>query len=136
MRIKNKIGIITLASIIGLGLYGCEKPKEPNYITGTVLKEFGTIVDRQKIIESSEGAIFGNDSIKIGESYGIQFKADYNKKNYIFAVKKTSVDKLEALNFAIEKGTRIEMKRYDFNRNLRGIVGQIEDYKLEVLRQE
>lgn len=134
MGIKQTLGAIVLAGAIGLT--GCDKPKEPEYINGVVLKESGTIVDRQEIIERSEGALFGNDSVRFGDpTYAIQFKAD-DGKVYTFAVRESYQKKLEALNLAIEEGTRIRMSGQNFNYYLKGTVGQINDYELEVLGQE
>ena len=132
MGIKQTLGTIVLAGAIGLA--GCDN--KPQYIDGTVLKESGTIVDRQKIIERSEGALFGNESVRFGDpTYAIQFKAD-DGKVYTFAVKESYQKKLEALNLAIEEGTRIRMTKGNFDYNLKGTVGQINDFELEVLGKE
>lgn len=110
--------------------------RKPKYINGTVLKESGTIVNQQKIIERSEGALFGNDSVRIGNhTYAIQFKTDKGK-NYTFQIDPSPFrreNKIEALNLAISKGTKIRIKRFDFYYNLVGSVGRVLDTDIEVL---
>ena len=138
MTIKQTLRAIVLAGAIGLS--GCDnKPGCDNKsldVDGIVLKESGTIVDRQEIIGRSEGALFGNDSVRFGDpTYAIKFKAD-DGKVYTFAVIESYQRKLEALNLAIEEGTRIRMSRRSFDWYLKGTVGQINDYELSVLGQE
>lgn len=120
MGLQKTLASIVLASAIGSG--GCDNLRR-QYVTGTVLKESGTIVDRQKLI--------GNHP-----TYAIQFRAD-DGKVYTFAVTDSytgsNLNKLEALNFAIEEGTRIRMTKYNFDRHLAGTVGLIDDDELEVL---
>ncbi len=136
MEIKQTLGAIVLAGAIGLsGCKNCNNSNnKPQYVEGIVQKESGTIVDRQKIIERSEGALFGNKSIRFGDqTYAIQFKAD-DGKVYTFQVNPDRYSsKLEALNLAIEEGTRIRIDQLAFDRHLNGTVGQIQDYELGVL---
>ena len=121
-----------MAGAIGLTFWD----NKPQYVEGIVQKESGTIVDRQRIIERSEGAMFGNESVRFGDhTYAIQFKID-DGKVYTFAVQESYQKKLEALNLAIEEGTRIRMTRESFNWYLEGTVGQIYDFELEVLGKE
>ena len=152
-KIRNILTAIVLGSALALST-GCDdkpkeseyvtgtvlkesgtiKPKESEYVTGTVLRESGTIIDRQKVIERSEGALFGNDSVRFGDpTYAIQFKVEEFGKVYTFAIKESYQRKLVALNLAIEEGTRIRMSRQNFNYHLNGMVGQVMDYNLEVL---
>ncbi len=134
MGIKKTLGMIVLAGAIGLS--GCDDKPQQEYISGTVLKEAGTIIDRQKIIENSKDSSFGNTSINFGKpTYVIQFKVD-DGKVYTFAVKESDQNKLDALNLAIEEGTRIRINKWNFYYYLKGTVGQINDYELEVPEQE
>ena len=136
MSIKQKLGAIGLTLAIGLSSCNNNKSNEPDYIDGTVLKESGTLVDRQKVIESSRGSFFGNESIRFGDpTYAIQFQTD-DKNVYTFAIEESSQKKLEALNLAIDVGTRIRMTKFNFYWNLEGTVGKIYDYELEVLGNE
>jgi len=138
MKIKEALKITAAVGMIGLSIdYYCK----PQYIEGVVVGESGTIVDGQGIFERSENALFGNESIRFrAPTYVIRFKVDEglysDEKVYTFAVKETGQSKLEALSLAIEKGTRIRMTKSDFNKHLKGIVGQIDDSELEVLGKE
>jgi len=136
MSIRKTLCTLVAAAVIGLS--GCEKEKEEEeYIYGTVLEESGTIVDRQKLIERSDGALFGNDSISFGDpTYAIKFKAD-NDKIYFFQVIRYK-ERLEALNLAIEPGTRIKIPKVRFTHweGLRGSVGSVKDYDLYVLTDQ
>ncbi|MCA9458951.1 MAG: hypothetical protein KC550_00215 [Nanoarchaeota archaeon] len=130
MRINKSLVGIVLASAAAIGLSDCET--KPEYIHGTVQKESGTIIDRQRVIEGSECTYFDNKSVGFGEpNYAIQFRAD-DGELYTFQIKPL-YHRLEALNMAIEQGTRIRIKRNDFKRNLKGNVGNISDNELEVL---
>ena len=118
---------VTLGALVASG---CEDYSA--YTRGTVLKESGTIVDSQKAIERSEGALFGNDSVRVSEpTYAIQFRADHDNKVYTVSVT-GSPSRLEALSLAIEQGTKIRIKRYLLNR-FKGVVGQVSYSNLEVL---
>lgn len=102
------------------------------YVHATVIEESGTIVERQKIIEASRGAIFGNESVRFGDpTYAIKFKTDKGNV-YTFTVNESYQKKLEALNLAIQPGTHISIAKGDFYRNLNGTVGSIDDYDLKV----
>lgn len=138
-KIRNNLTAIVLGGALAFSI-GCDNnifnPKKPEYITGTVLKESGTIIDRQKVIEHSEGALFGNDSVRFSDpTYTIQFKTD-DGKVYTFAVNETYQKKLGALSLAIEEGTKIRILKQFFNWHLKGTVGKINDYELEVLAKE
>ena len=138
MSIRKTLCTLVAAAVIGLS--GCEKEEEEEkYIYGTVLEESGTIVDRQKLIERSEGALFGNDFVSFGDpTYAIKFKAD-NDKIYFFHVKRYyGSGRLEALNMAIEPGTRIKIPKVRFTHSygLRGNVGTIHDSDLYVLTDQ
>ncbi len=119
----NNLGLIVLATAIGLG--GCQqKQYVPEYVTGIVLAESGTIVDQQQIIERSEGAIFGNDSILFADpTYAIQFKGD-DGLIYTVGIEPSGAlglalpkgdpeigTQLGALNLAIHVGTRIKIDK-------------------------
>jgi len=72
MSIKNTLTAIVLASAIGLsgcgrcgGLSGCGRcgrKASENYIQGEVIERYGNITG---LVESS-GALFGNESVKVG----------------------------------------------------------------------
>jgi len=102
------------ALLAGWGIYStisyAKRDKSKDYIHGTVIEESGTIVDRQKVIERSEGALFGNGSVKFGDpTYAIKIKAD-DGNIYTLAVKESLFEKkLEALNLRIEEGTRVDI---------------------------
>ena len=67
---RNKTGILkSLGFATALGLAACRATPPSNYIEGEVVKEFGNVI---RIVESS-GALFGNESVKLGEGiYGIK----------------------------------------------------------------
>ncbi|MDO8516947.1 MAG: hypothetical protein Q7S33_02375 [Nanoarchaeota archaeon] len=123
---------------------GCGESK---YIYGVVLNEYGTIVKRQNFIERSEGALFGNDSIKLNDpTYVIQFQVvsvrsskkiydsgPYLGKIYTFQIMGGRYNNLEALNIAIHKGTKIRIPQSEFNFYLNGNVGKIFDSNVSVL---
>ncbi|MCK5449626.1 hypothetical protein KAI32_02075 [Candidatus Pacearchaeota archaeon] len=101
-------------------------------IYGTVLEESGTIPDRQKGIERSEGdptyAIkFRTDG---GIIYTVQIEGHYN------ATEERYVHKFEALNLAIDEGTRIRINKLEFDLHRKGSVGSVNDYQIEVLEQK
>ena len=119
------------AALSGIGLTGCDE-SESEYVYGTVQEESGTVVDRQRVIERSAGAFFGNESVRFANpTYAIQFEAD-DGKSYTFQIGHY-YGKLEALNLAIDEGTKIRIKKSDFDRNLAGSVGRIRDHEIEVL---
>ncbi len=108
---KIKQALCGLVAAVAIGLTGCEKSeKKDPFVYGTVIKEAGTIVDRQKIIERAEGAIFGNDSIRFGDStYILQIQT--NQGLYTANVEKFGNKTLEALALAIEEGTEVKIER-------------------------
>lgn len=122
---RNILVGITLCSLVGA--IGCKErasqysPVEGrDYITGTVVEEAGTIVDRQRSIVTSSGARFGNESVRFGEpTYALTMEDD-SGKTYTFFVdytpQKNKGDFLEGLNLAINKGTRIRVKAGFLNR--------------------
>tara|TARA_Y100000310_G_scaffold327446_1_gene393819 strand:+ start:4756 stop:5247 length:492 start_codon:yes stop_codon:yes gene_type:complete len=143
----NGIGTMVLARAVGLS--GCSGDKEDDifygreedtasepvskYVYGTVLKEGGSVVDRQT---PRSTPIENNFVMYCHPTYTIKFRADHDREAYTFAVQESYQKKLEALNLAIEEGTRIRMYRKDFNWDLKGTVGRIDDWKLEVLPSE
>ncbi|HLD55475.1 MAG TPA: hypothetical protein VJB35_04410 [Candidatus Nanoarchaeia archaeon] len=124
MTIKKTLGAIALASTIGL--VGCAPiPDEkfiPEYIYGVVTKEGGSIVD----------SVNSKDYNCRDPTYAIQFKAD-DGKLYTFQI---FGGRLDALNLAINKGTKIRMKKNNFNHNLHSLVGEISDRHVQILESE
>jgi len=108
---------------------------EQIYISGTVLNECGTIVDKESTAGCSEdAAILNNEFPQFGGSkYSIRFKKDSGME-YTFAILESNQHGLEALSLAIEPKTRIKMLEHDFRSHLNGLVGRIYDYELVVLR--
>lgn len=103
MELYQKI-LATGALIGAIGLVGCEQQK-PRTLEGTVKEEFGAA---QRIIESS-GAIFGNESVEIGDpTYGLVLETD--KGEYVISVKDIhSLKPVYALARAIEPGDKVRI---------------------------
>ena len=92
------IGALTLALATG-----CEQ-KKPEYVTGTVTKERGTVA---QIVESS-GALFGNESVKFSDpTYVLQIKTD--RGLYTAAIAESLGCPLESLALVIEEGTKVKI---------------------------
>lgn len=99
------LGALVGATAISAVVPGCETKEE--YEEGVVVKEFGTLMGFVK----SEGALFGNDSVKIGElTYGVRVKAPSG--TYTISISPTADRTLEALEAAIEEGTRVKFAKY------------------------
>jgi hypothetical protein len=87
-----------------LGLIGCTA--KPEYKTGKVLKESGSVTN---LVQSS-GAVFGNESVKIGTNYLLELQT--KDGTYIADVKQNyEVDQpektIEGLALAIEEGDSV-----------------------------
>ena len=123
MTIKKTLGAIALASTIGL--VGCAPiPDEkfiPEYIYGVVTKEGGSIVD----------SVNSKDYNCRDPTYAIQFQAD-DGKLYNFQI----FGNLDALNLAIDKGTKIRINKNYFNHKRHSSVGEISENGIEVLESE
>jgi len=123
MTIKKTLGVIALASTIGL--VGCAPiPDEkfiPEYIYGVVTKEGGSIVD----------SVNSKDYNCRDPTYAIQFQAD-DGKLYNFQI----FGNLDALNLAIDKGTKIRINKNYFNHKRHSSVGEISENGIEVLESE
>ena len=104
-----------------------EQPQRPIHIYGTVLKESGSIVDRVNFVQNSKKGLF------IEPTYALQIRAD-NETIYTFSVEDAR-GKLEALNLAIEEGTRIQIYTPRFYDNLSGTVSKIYDEDIAVLEK-
>jgi len=101
MRLYQEI-LATGALIASLGLNGCGEDREP--LEGIVKEEFGTA---QRLIESG-GALFGNESVKIGGlTYGLILETDQGE--YTISVRNSSSKPILALAKAIEPGDRIRI---------------------------
>lgn len=116
MAIKRTLGTIVLASTIAL-LAGCAPPGGPgNYVEGKVVSEYGNLA---RIVESSSGALIGNESVKLGNPvYGL--KVETPQGIYIIEVdvndQSGSRGPHSAYNLAaaIEEGTKVKFPlRYD-----------------------
>ncbi len=108
MAIQNRIGIGILSAY--LGITSCSQPEDKTeYKTGTVLKESGTIVDRIISVEKSSGALFGNESVKVGEmTYAVQIKTEQGIYN-ANVISWVSSD-LEAIALAIDPGDIVRFR--------------------------
>lgn len=97
-----------IAAAVGLG--GCEN----EYQTGEVIRESGTLVEnRENRLEDSSGAIFGNDSVRVGnQSYILTVKASDGVYTIGVIDGRSSNNQIykpiEALEQAIEVGDRIK----------------------------
>jgi hypothetical protein len=96
MSLKRNLVIGALA-LTSLG--GCS---EPRYLEGKVVKESGSAVS----LIRSEGALFGNDSVKFGNLNYI-LTVDTNKGRYIIDVLQDGKS-LAALEEAIEVGDTVK----------------------------
>jgi len=109
---KIKKGILLTLGIGALvvSLSACGGPKE--YVTGTVIEEGGTLPG---LIKNPE-RFFSNETVKIGElTYVIKFETDQG--TYVASVKENipidgRYEPLEALEFAVEEGTKIEVEKW------------------------
>jgi len=133
-KLEKIVAGLAVVAILGVTIYNLKRDESNDYIYGTVIEEAGTIVDRQKAIERSEGALFGNDSVKFGNpTYAIKIKAD-DEKIYTLAVRESYRGKLEALNLAVNPGTRVKVHKSAWGYNHK--VGSIRDDKLYILDEE
>lgn len=109
MKLYQKIlGIGTLI----MGLNGCVESKT---LEGTVIEEFGTA---NRIVESS-GALFGNESVKIGDpTYGLILDGN-DGEWYTLSILNCENKSVYALAKAIKPGdkVRIEYKYLSGNSN-------------------
>ncbi len=128
-NIRNTLTAIFLSSLLSFsgGCSSKNKTIDTEYISGTVLEE-SSIGEKR----------FGN------YTYSVKFRID-NGEVYIFAIKPSNAhlnserkdySRLEALNLAIEEGTKIRIDKRYFNSALKGKVGSIYDHRLEVLGKD
>lgn len=126
----NKSKIVKSLTVIGLVgiLVGCS-PKPENFVEGTVLKEYGNVA---RVVDST-GALFGNDSVKLGNPhYGLLVKT--SEGNYTIEVDVTdrsgSSGQKTAYNLAmaIEEGTNIRFPTsFDGDSNTENPIGFTKD---------
>lgn len=117
MQVRKTLTSIVLAGTLAPGGVGCSKPE--NHVEGKVIQEYGSVA---RIVQSS-GALFGNESVKLGNPiYGL--KVETPQGIYIIHVdiddSSGSQGPHTAYNLAaaIEEGTRVRFPlRYD-GRNL------------------
>jgi hypothetical protein len=103
-RLQKALGVGVLVLALATG---CEQ-KKPEYVTGTITSERGTVA---QVVESS-GALFGNESVKISDpTYVLQIQTPNGL--YTASVSESWNKPLEALALAIEEGSRVRIeKRY------------------------
>jgi len=107
-RLQKALGIGALTLALATG---CEqkKPEKPEYVTGTVIQERGTVV---QLVESS-GALFGNESVKIsGQAYILQIQTPQGV--YTASIIKGQKP-LEALALVIEERSRVRIEKKYFD---------------------
>ncbi len=91
---KLKTTLCSLAATTVLAFGGCVPERE--YVTATVVKEAGTIVERLATIEPSEGATFGNDSVRFAKpTYVLQLKLEGDENIYTMGVSGGDTDEKE-----------------------------------------
>ena len=126
MTIKKTLGTIVLATAIGLA--GCS-PKPKDYIEGTVVREYGNVA---RVVESS-GALFGNESVKLGNpNYGLVVETPQGKYTIDIDVsdESGSLGPKTAYNLAarIEEGTKIRFPtKFDGSSRTRMPIGFTDD---------
>jgi hypothetical protein len=102
MKSKTLFALVTLAA-----LASCKAQEPVDYIQGTVIKEFGNVPG---IVQSS-GALFGNESVRVGPpAYGIEVETQVG--NYTIEIVNdtfgsTGPKTIYNLAMAIEVGTQI-----------------------------
>ncbi len=102
MRLYQKI-LATGAIIASIGLTGCEEDKSKT-LEGIVKSEFGTA----SMIVESNGALFGNESVKIGNlSYGLVLTNEQGE--YTIKVNDDWTKPVIALAQAIEPGDKVKI---------------------------
>ena len=108
MKLYQKILIIGVI-IESIGLAGCNN--KPKTLEGTVKEEFGTA----PMIVGSSGALFGNESVKIGDpTYGLVLTNEQGE--YFIDVYNYRTKPVIALARAIEPGDKV---RINYNRYTR-----------------
>jgi len=99
-RLQRALGVGALV----LASAGCEQ-REPEYSIGAVVKERGTVA---QIVESN-GAIFGNESVKISDpTYVLQIQ--FPQGLYTVSVDESWDKPLEALALGIEEGGQVKVQ--------------------------
>jgi len=103
MTIRKTLGSIVLASAIGL--VGCSQSKPEDYVEGKVIQEYGNIAG---IVESN-GALFGNESVKLANNYGLKVETSQGIYTIDVDDESGSSGPHTAYNLAaaIEAGTKI-----------------------------
>ncbi len=128
MSLHKRIAQFGLAAVLTFA--GCsDKPLE-----GKVVEEAGTIIERQAIFFLPEQSEKKEYSIKVkfeNPTYAIKFETA-NGTTYTFQIEETYNPRLEALNLAIQKGTKVKING-DYIENIRGTVGTIAADQIEVL---
>jgi len=120
---------------MGACLSGCvDSGPSQEYVTGTVLTEMGNIAR----IEESSGALFGNESVKIGDpTYLLEIQTPQGL--YIVSVIEDYKKPLEALARAIEEGSQVRIEKRDLDNSYRfgeDKVGHLRSDEIVVVREE
>lgn len=119
MKLRHILSSVALTGVLASSV-GCGSPSESSYIEGIVTEEYGTIVDRQKALEASEEALFGNDSVRIFDpTYGVKYRNTADGQIYDLGIV-ADADTLETFNSAIEPGTRIRVRSRAIDRSSYG----------------
>ncbi len=144
---------VSLAALVIYLSAGCEQ-KNPNnpenpkdktkqttgedqYVYGTVIYRFGTMVNYQKALETaltdSNGIIPGNEKFEFGPlTYGIGVKAEHDGKIYTVGIRLSEWKKLEAFARASVEESRVRIERSPFYQHLDGLVTIVPDDKIGV----
>ena len=128
-KIKRTIATLGLAGILALS--GCEDEK-PEYLEGEIIGEGGSAVNLVK----SSGAMFGNESVKLGEpSYVITVKTD--KGAYIINVTGNHYRPVIVLAEAAKTRKHIKFRTnhfdgvYNFSYFSADRIGNVPSYEIE-----
>lgn len=109
-------------------LNGCNQSKK-EYLEGTVKEEFGTA---QSIVESN-GALFGNESIKFGKpNYGLVLEAVDG--TYVLSVREY-IKPIYALAKAIEPGDKVRINYDPATRIGKDNIGRIDSDTIELIEK-
>ena len=131
-KIGLGIGALILPYVIGCG------PSKQNFIEGEVIKEEGTLAQ----LDKSSGALFGNESVKLGGSYVLIIKAT-DGITYTLKINDTYAKPVAALAQAIEEGDTVRFIKQNYSGGINGVaridsndhVGQISSTLVTIVRK-
>ena len=98
----KKLTNILFAGSLALSLAGCEA-KMDKYLEGEVLKESESIAN----LDKSEGALFGNDSVKLRKDYVLIINTGEGRP-YTIDVRDGRKKSISGLSEIIEVGSRVK----------------------------